>query len=98
MKKVAFILVCTLGIFGTMMAESVYTTSSAIIYTQDGFEKISVSDLPNAVKEAVAKDFSEATVSEAFVNENKQYKLVLTMGEESKTVYANEKGEWLGNE
>ncbi|MDT0556425.1 hypothetical protein [Patiriisocius hiemis] len=63
------------------------------------FKEIKISELPDAVVTAVSKDFEGAEINQAFVNEQKQYKLVLSTQADGKkakkTVYANAKGEWL---
>lgn len=59
------------------------------------YSPIEIADVPEEVATAVATDFEEATIVEAYVDEESNYKLVLTMGEDSKTVYANAAGEWI---
>ncbi|WP_162984885.1 hypothetical protein [Mesonia aquimarina] len=67
------------------------------VQAQDGFKEIKTSQLPDAVKKAVKKDFKGADVAKAFMNDEKEYKLMLKMegASEMKTVYANAKGEWI---
>jgi len=96
MKKVFIISALMLGFVSITTAQNTLLAANEIVCVeQDGFEAIAVDDLPDAVKKAVVKDYEGASVSEAYVNENKQYKLVLNMEGASKTVYANEKGEWI---
>lgn len=58
------------------------------------YEKVEVSKLPEAVTKAVAKDFAEATIQEAFADaEAKLYKLTIKVGEAVQTVVYNEAGE-----
>lgn len=68
--------------------------------TPVAFKEIKVSELPAAVTKAVATDFKGATVQKAYVNEKKEFKLVLVTGakdakEATKTVFASKDGEWI---
>lgn len=63
---------------------------------QNEFQKVKVSQLPDAVKEAVMKDFKDAEITKAYMNKEREFKLILKAeGVEAKTVYANSKGEWI---
>lgn len=59
------------------------------------YKEISVDQVPQAVKDAVAKDYAGATIAKAYVNTSKEYKLELTAGGESKTVFADATGNWI---
>lgn len=63
------------------------------------YKEVKASEVPQTVQDAVAKDFSGATVSKAYVNAKGEYKLDLaTADKKAATVYANAKGEWIKNE
>lgn len=63
---------------------------------QVDYKEVEVSSLPQAVKDAVAKDLQGATVSKAYANKKGEYKLVVTTADKlSQTLYANAKGEWI---
>lgn len=98
MKKLFIVSAFMLGFVGFTAVQANSVINHAVVCIQDGFVAIAADDLPDAVKKAMAKDFPDATLAESYVNENKQYKLVLNIGEASKTVYINENGEWIGNE
>lgn len=62
----------------------------------DDFKEISVSEVPQAVSDAVAKNFPTASLDKAYTNEEKQYKLVLSLEDGTQgTVYADEDGNWI---
>ena len=64
--------------------------------TVQDFEEISVSDLPEAVTAAVAKDYPTATVNKAYKNASEQYKLELSLEDgTSGTLYADAEGNWI---
>lgn len=63
------------------------------------YKEVKAADVPQTVQDAVAKDFSGATISKAYVNANGEYKLDLaTADKKAATVYANAKGQWIKNE
>ncbi|MEM7185458.1 MAG: hypothetical protein AAF466_02270 [Bacteroidota bacterium] len=63
---------------------------------QDDYKEVKVSELPQAVKDAVAKDLEGAVVSKAYTNAKGEFKLVVTTSDaKSKTLFANSQGEWI---
>jgi uncharacterized protein YdeI (BOF family) len=63
--------------------------------TQDGFSEIKATDLPAAVTDALKVAYPDATIAKAFVNEKKEYKLEIMVGDKTATLFADEKGKWL---
>lgn len=81
-------------------AQDAETTAVATVAApvQD-YKEVKAADVPQTVQDAVAKDFSGATISKAFVNANGEYKIQLaTADKKAATVYANAKGEWIKSE
>lgn len=75
------------------------TDAVIIAKAAQDYKEVQASKLPQTVQAAVAKDFSEATISKAYVNAKGEYKIELaTADAKSATVYANAKGEWIKNE
>ena len=73
--------------------------TAVVAETVQDFKEVKASEVPQTVKDAVAKDFSGATISKAYVNANGDYKLDLaTADKKAATVYANAKGEWIKND
>ena len=70
------------------------------VVAQD-YEELKAADLPQVVKDAVAKTYEGTVIAKAFGNEKGEYKLVLTSaeaaskGKAGKTVYVNGKGEFI---
>ncbi|MEM0931863.1 MAG: hypothetical protein AAF575_01225 [Bacteroidota bacterium] len=64
--------------------------------TDQDFQEISVTDLPEAVSAAVSKDYPTASIDKAYKNSSDQYKLDLSLEDgTSGTVYADAEGNWL---
>lgn len=88
----AFVL-ATFSTFATTNNNTNEIVNSVAINTD--YKEISVDKVPQAVKDAVAKDFVGATIAKAYVNDKNEYKLELTANKETKTVFADAKGNWL---
>jgi len=80
-------------------AETTVVTEVAV--QQDDFKMIEVSELPEAVTAAIAKDFQGATTKEAYVKEKEGkmiYKIKLDVNGVEKKVYADADGNWIKKE
>ncbi len=97
MKKLVLLVAVLFGLGGATMFAHTNFQETKVEITQDEFVKIEVADLPEAVAEALKKDYVDFTVLEAFVgtkDDAKIYKLVLRDAESNETVLLmNEKGE-----
>lgn len=99
MKKlfVAVALVMGLGT-SVAFAENFHASVDSVNIVNE-FKPIEVKDLPQAVLDAVAKDYAEFTIKEAYIEEvegTKTYKVVLTDAEDNTAaVLYPEKGEVL---
>ncbi|WP_066218676.1 hypothetical protein [Formosa haliotis] len=65
------------------------------VRVNENFKEIKVSEVPKAVTDAVSNDFAGATITKAYVNDEKEYKLELELDGAMETVYANASGEWI---
>ncbi|MWW24388.1 hypothetical protein [Algibacter lectus] len=70
-------------------------TEISTVSISEEFKEIALESLPAEVTAAVAKDFSTATISKAYVNSSEQYKLEITMDGTDNVVYADKDGNWL---
>lgn len=99
MKKlfVAVALVMGLGT-SVAFAENFHASVDSVNIVNE-FKPIEVKELPQAVLDAVTKDYAEFTIKEAYVEEvegTKTYKVVLTdAGDNTAAVLYTEKGEVL---
>lgn len=98
MKKLVFVLALSLGSFTAFAqdAEAVESDASETVATQDDFAEIAAEELPQAVTDAVAKNYPTAKIDKAYANEAKQYKLEVSLEDgTSGTLYADENGNWI---
>lgn len=103
MKTLFLLGALTLGGF-TMSAQDVLMAENGIQHNQinetlvvaEDFKEISVAEVPQAVSDAVAKNFPTASLDKAYTNSEKQYKLILSLEDGTQgTVYADENGNWI---
>ena len=98
MRKLFFLGALAIGSLSVMAQEAdlAQVDATEVIVAMDEFTEIATSDLPAAVTEAVAKNYPTATINKAYVNEEKQYKLEVSLEDgTSGTLYADENGNWL---
>ena len=99
MKKLMLVAVMALGTM-TAFAQEVETAVEEVateaVTAQDDFTETVVAELPEEVTAAVAKNYPTATIDNAFVNEEKQYKLEVSLEDgTSGTLYADAEGNWI---
>lgn len=100
MKKVfllSALAFASLTTFATTQKNSIEITSQIYLF-QEEFKEIKVENIAQPVKDALKTDFADAKVSKVYINEKKEYKLVLSIGEKTETVYADAEGKWLKRE
>ncbi len=100
MKKVILSAAIVLGGLSSFATPAFTTTQSdaVVMIAQEEYKEIKAEDLPQAVKDALAADFQNATLDKAYVNEKLEYKLELTVEETATTVYADKDGNWIEKE
>jgi hypothetical protein len=60
------------------------------------FTEIALEDVPTAITDALEKDYPGASLEKAYVNEESQYKLEVTLEDgSSKELYADADGNWI---
>lgn len=105
MKKLFFATAIALGTLTSVQAQdkepmAMNQDQVETAVAQD-YEELKAADLPQVVKDAVAKTYEGAVIAKAYANEKGEYKLILTsaeaasQGKAGKTVYVNSKGEFM---
>ena len=100
MKRVILTVAIVLGGLSTYAtsAFSMNTADAIMISVQQEYKQIENDSLPQAIKDALAADFSTATLDTAYVNDAQEYKLEITVDGESSTLYADKDGNWIEKE
>lgn len=71
------------------------TTTVTTATTTDEYTEIKIEEVPVAVTDAFKKSFPEAKLTKAFINEKKQYKLEVEVGDKVGSLYAEANGKWI---
>ena len=73
--------------------------ASTVAKVEQDYKEVKSSDLPDAVKETIAKDFDGTTISKAYVNAQGEYKIELASKNAKKaTVHVDSRGKLIKNE
>lgn len=105
MKKLIFATMLSLGSL-TAFAQDTETdkeqedmetpATEVVAEAQDNFSEIAIEELPEAVVSAVEKNYPTATINSAYVNEEKHFKLEVSLQDGTAgTLYADEDGNWI---
>ncbi|MCD8269286.1 MAG: hypothetical protein LUD46_13100 [Parabacteroides sp.] len=98
MKKIVLMVAVVACVaFASQNAQALTVNTSVENVAQDEYTKVELEDVPQAVKDAVAKDYEGSSIKEAFVagaDAAKKYKVVIvTEDQMEQTLLYNEKGE-----
>ena len=97
MKKLLLSLAMILGGLNTFAVTPVPVLLSEFIVNPDGFAEIGSNKLPKAVLKAIEASYPGVTIAKSYINSAKQYKLDLTMMDQSVTVYTDANGDCMTN-
>lgn len=96
MKKLilsAVVLFGTMSIHANVLPVSKDTKATVIVQTE--YTEVTADAVPAAVKTALQTAYPGAKLEKAFVNEKKEYKLEISVGDQKATVYSDVNGNWL---
>ena len=104
MKKLILSAAILLGSLSTFAQTSTplktaVTTQTTATTTQttvaETYTEITVAEVPEAVKSALTKAYPTAVLDKAYINEKKEYKLEITVGDKAGALYADATGNWI---
>lgn len=100
MKKIVLTAAVLLGGLSTFATSTIANnpTDAIVVSVQEEYKEIKAEDLPQAVKDALKADFETATLDKAYVNDQEQYKLDITIDGATSSVYADKDGNWITQE
>ncbi|AOC95034.1 hypothetical protein BB050_01909 [Flavobacterium anhuiense] len=96
MKKLilsAIVVLEIMSIHANVLPASKVTKATVTI--QSEYTEVTVDAVPAAVKTALQTAYPGAKLEKAFVNEKKEYKLEISVGDQKATVYSDVNGNWL---
>lgn len=98
MKKIILSAAIVLGSLSTFTAQAQgqnATSTEQVAPATEKYTEIKAEDLPTAVTDALKKSYPDAVLSKAYVNEKKEYKLEISVKDQTATVYTDVDGNWL---
>ena len=98
MKKLLFAAVLSLGSLTAFAqdAEATDQVAATEAVAQEEYTAIETSEVPQAVTDALAKNYPTATLDKAFKNEEEHYKLEVSLEDgTSGTLFADKEGNWI---
>ena len=96
MKKLILSAAIILGGLSTFTATATNVNpivNSVII--ADDYTEIKVTEVPSPITEAFKAAYPEGIINKAFVNETKEYKIEVKIGDKEGFLYADESGKWI---
>ncbi|MCW2119128.1 hypothetical protein [Flavobacterium sp. 7A] len=104
MKKLILSAAIILGSLTTMNAQGPGSTTTEETSTKTetvspstGFIEIKTEEVPTAVTEALKKAYPDAVLAKVYVNEKKEYRLDVKVGDKEGSLFADENGKWIQN-
>ena len=80
----------------TSFASTTILNSNEIItIVQEEYTEITSDKLPEAVLSAIKNSYPDATIDKAYVNEKKEYKIEIAVGDQKAAVFADANGNWI---
>jgi uncharacterized protein YdeI (BOF family) len=101
MKKLILSAAILLGSFSTFAQQSAQpkTEQAKAEQTtqtiQEKYTEIKAEEVPETVKKALVKAYPTATIDKAYINDKKEYKLEIKVGEKAGALYADASGNWI---
>ena len=96
MKKLILSAVIVLGSLSLYASNQVTPEQTKMVVTaQAEYTEVSTDAVPPAIKTALQTAYPGAKLDKAFVNEKKEYKLEISVGDQKATVFSDVNGNWL---
>jgi len=96
MKKIILSAAIVLGSLSIYAATNVPAESvKSEVSLQSEYTEVSTETVPAPVKTALETAYPGAKLVKAFVNDKKEYKLEISVGDQKATVYSDVNGNWL---
>ena len=104
MKKLILSAAIVLGSLSTINAQAQeekavpteqVASAEKVAPATDGYTEIKAEEVPAAVTEALKKAYPTATLTKAYVNDKKEYKLEVKVGDKVGALFADETGKWI---
>jgi predicted peptidase len=95
MKKLILSAVLVLGSLASFASTPILSSNILISAVQEEYTEITTDQLPEKVQTALKTTYPDATIDKAYVNEKKEYKIEITVGDQKAAVFADADGNWI---
>jgi hypothetical protein len=96
MKKLMLSAAIVLGSLSIYATKATFSENVKVeVNIQSDYTEVKLDAVPAIVKTALEKAYPGAKLEKAFINEKKEYKLELSVGDQKATVYTDVDGNWL---
>lgn len=95
MKKLILSVAIVLGSLATFASTPIQSCNISISMVQEEYTEIATDQLPEKVQTALKNTYPDATIDKAYVNEKKEYKIEITVGDQKAAVFADADGNWI---
>ena len=96
MKKLILSAIIVLGSLSSYASiEAAPAQTKTVVSAQAEYTEVNADAVPPAVKTALQTAYPGAKLDKAFVNEKKEYKLEISVGDQKATVFSDVNGNWL---
>jgi hypothetical protein len=96
MKKLILSAIIVLGSLSIYASnETIPAQTKAVVSAQAEYTEVSADAVPAPIKTALQTAYPGAKLDKAFVNEKKEYKLEISVGDQKATVFSDVNGNWL---
>lgn len=95
MKKLILSVAIVLGSLASFASTPIQSSNISISMVQEEYTEIATDQLPEQVQTALKNTYPDATIDKAYVNEKKEYKIEITVGDQKAAVFADANGNWI---
>ncbi len=95
MKKLILSAAIVLGSLTSFANTTIPTNFETVKIVQEEYTEITPDQLPEAVQTALKTSYPDATIEKAYVNEKKEYKIEISVGDQKAAVFSDADGNWI---
>lgn len=95
MKKLILSVAIVAASLTSFASTTISNSNKIITIVQEEYTEITSDKLPEAVLSAIKTSYPDATIDKAYVNEKKEYKIEISVGDQKAAVFADANGNWI---
>ena len=95
MKKLILSAAIVLGSLTSFASTPIQSSNILTSVVQEEYTEIAADQLPEKVQTALKTTYPDSTIDKAYVNDKKEYKIEITVGDQKAAVFADADGKWI---